>query len=169
MKEIENDTKRWKDVLCSWIKRINIVKMTILYPGNLQIQCNSYQNTNGIFHRTRTNISKIHMEIQKTQNSQTILGWGGMNEARGITLPDFKFYYRATITKTVWYWHKNRHIDQWNTIKSPEMNLHLCEQLICPYIPLREYNFCSIKTVRRLQDPKGKSWCLTLWHLLLSH
>ena len=101
---------------------------------------------------------------------QSWAGWGAeMNEARGITLPDFKFYHRATITKTVWYWHKNRHTDQWNTIKSPEMNLHLCEQLICPYIPLREYNFCSIKTVRRLQDHKGKSWCLILWHLLLSH
>ena len=98
--------------------------------------------------------------------------WGNkMNEASGIMLPDFKFYYRATITKTVWYWHKNRHIDQWNTIKSPEMNLHLCGQLICPYIPLREYNFCSkVKTVIILQDLKGKPWCLTSWPLqLLSH
>ena len=51
--------------------------MTILHPGNLQIQCNPYQNTNGIFHRTKTNISKIHVEIQKTQNSQTILGGVG--------------------------------------------------------------------------------------------
>ena len=169
MKEIENDTKRWQDIPCSWIKRINVVKMTILHPGNLQIQCNPYQNTKGIFHRTRTNISKIHMEIQKTQNSQTILG-EKMNEARGIMLPDFKFYYRATITKTVRYWHKNRHIDQWNTVKSPEMNLHLCGQLICPYIPLGEYNFCSIKTVIRLQDLKGEPWYLTSWHLqLLSH
>ena len=69
MKAIEDDANRWKDILCSWIGRINIVKMTTLSWGNLQIQCNPYQNTKGIF-RTRTNNFKICMERQKTLNSQ---------------------------------------------------------------------------------------------------
>ena len=46
-KENEDDTNRWKDILCSWTGRSKC------YPGNLQIQCNPYQITNGIFHRTR--------------------------------------------------------------------------------------------------------------------
>ena len=71
MKETEDDTNTWKDIPCTWIGRINIVKMTITTQGNLKIQCNTYQIINGIFHRIRTKNLKICMETQKSLNSQS--------------------------------------------------------------------------------------------------
>ena len=72
MKEIKYAISKWRDVPCSWVGTINIVKMTTT-KCNLQIQCDPYQITNGIFHRTRTKHFTTHMETQKTLTSQSSL------------------------------------------------------------------------------------------------
>ena len=71
MKEIKDDTNRWRDIPCSWIGRINIMKSL-------------YYSTSGIFHRTRTKNLKISVETQKTPNSQSNLEnekWSWRNQA----------------------------------------------------------------------------------------
>ena len=65
MNEIKNDTNGWKNIPCSWIRRINIVKNEYTTQRNLQIQLNPHQATNGIFQKTRTNNFTNCMEIQK--------------------------------------------------------------------------------------------------------
>ena len=94
--------------------RINVVKMAVVPKTIYRFSAIHIRLSVAFIHRIRTKNFTICMETQKTTNSQSNLE--KIKSTGGTGLPDF------IVIKTVWYWHKNRNIDQWNKLGSPEIN-----------------------------------------------
>ena len=144
----KDERNKWRDSACLWIERVNIVKMSVLPKVNDRFNTILVKIPASCFVEIDRLILHFVQRNKRSRVANLILK--EKNEVGGLTLPRLKAYYKATVIKTVWHWWKNRQLDQWNRLESPEIDPHKYSQLIFDK---------GVKAIQWNGDNYFNKWC----------